>query len=251
MENLKDYLDSLVLKYNTPDFINDDPVQFPHRFTERHDIEIVAFLAATIAWGKRTMIINSSNKMLNIMGNSPYDYVMSGGFESLDPSMNIHRTFFCRDLVYFCKGFQYMYSKSDSLEEVFTLNGNTDTWRGIQNFRESMEAANGNVKSRQISDPCCDVRKTGSACKRLHLALRWLVRDDGIVDLGIWKNIRPSQLMIPLDVHVANTSRRLGLTERKQNDLVTVEEITAKLRSFDPEDPVKYDFALFGVEMGN
>lgn len=248
MENLKDYLDELVAKNNTEAFIKDDPVQFPHRYSDVRDIEIVSFLVATIAWGNRKMILNSANNMLAIMGKSPYDYVMSGGWEKLDDSKCVHRTFFGRDLKYYCKGLSKAYQMPvNSLENVF-YNEEHDVWRGIQNFRDLIAEANG-CTSKHISNPSCCEPKKGSACKRLHMALRWLVRNDGMVDLGIWKRLNPRDLMIPLDVHVARVSRDWGLIERKSNDRQTVEMLTAKLREFDPADPVKYDFALFGVEL--
>ena len=245
--NIKDYLDELVSRNNTETFIKDDPVQFPRRYSDIHDIEIAAFLVATIAWGNRKMILNNANKMLEMMGRSPYDYVMSGGWEKLDPDKCVHRTFFNRDLKYYCNGISRI-SKTSTLEDVF-YNEEHDVWSGIENFRKLMAEANGGMYSKHISNPCCAEPKKGSACKRLHMALRWLVRDDGIVDLGIWKKLRPKNLMIPLDVHVARVSRELGLIDRKSNDRTTVELLTEKLREFDREDPVKYDFALFGVEL--
>ena len=243
--DIKGYLDELVAKNNTEAFIKDDPVQFPHRFSDLRDIEIVSFLVATIAWGNRKMILNNANKMLEIMGKSPYDYVMSGGFEKLDDGKCVHRTFFNRDFKYYCRGLKAICGKS--LEDVF-YNDEHDMWKGIQNFRDLMAEANG-MTSKHISNPCCDAPMKGSACKRLHMALRWLVRNDGIVDLGIWKRLNPKDLMIPLDVHVARVSKELGLLERKSNDRLAVELLTARLRDFDKEDPVKYDFALFGVEL--
>lgn len=251
---IKEYLDELVAKNNTGAFIKDDPVQFPHRYSDIRDIEIVSFLVATIAWGNRKMILNNANKMLDIMGKSPYDYVMSGGWEHLDDNECVHRTFFGRDLKYYCKGLKAIYevpryarNDSPSLENVF-YNEEHDVWRGIENFRMLMAEANGGT-SKHISNPCCEAPMKGSACKRLHMALRWLVRNDGIVDLGIWKKLKPKDLMIPLDVHVARVSRDLGLIERKSNDRMAVELLTSRLRKFDGEDPVKYDFALFGVEL--
>lgn len=244
---IKEYLDELVAKNNTGAFIKDDPVQFPRRYSDIHDIEIAAFLVATIAWGNRKMILNNANKMLEMMGRSPYDYVMSGGWEKLDPDKCVHRTFFNRDLKYYCNGISRI-SKTSTLEDVF-YNEEHDVWNGIENFRKLMAEANVGMYSKHISNPCCAEPKKGSACKRLHMALRWLVRDDGIVDLGIWKKLRPKNLMIPLDVHVARVSRELGLIDRKSNDRTTVELLTEKLREFDREDPVKYDFALFGVEL--
>lgn len=250
MKDLKAYLDELVAKNNTEAFIKDDTVQFPHRYNDKRDIEIVSFLVATIAWGNRKMILNNANKMLAMMGKSPFDYVMSGGFEDLEPEKCVHRTFFNRDLKYYCNGIRHIYETDDidCLEDVFVENGNHDVWQGIQNFRDIMEEANG-CSSKHISNPSCLDPKKGSACKRLHMALRWLVRTDGIVDLGIWNRLKPSDLMIPLDVHVARVSRDLKLIDRKSNDRLTVELLTSKLREFDKEDPVKYDFALFGVEL--
>ena len=209
---------------------------------------------ATIAWGNRKMILNSSNRMLETMGKSPYDFVMSGGFEKLDDGKCVHRTFFGRDLKYYCQGLREMYRQVrsvecgvHSLEDIF-YNDEHDVWMGIQKFRDLMAEANG-MTSKHISNPsCCDPKK-GSACKRLHMALRWLVRNDGIVDLGIWKRLSPKDLMIPLDVHVARVSRQLGLIDRKSNDRQAVELLTSRLRDFDANDPVKYDFALFGVEV--
>lgn len=252
MENLKAYLDELVAKNNTVAFIKDDPVQFPHRYSDKRDIEIVAFLVATIAWGNRKMILNSANKMLELMGKSPYDYVMSGGYEKLEPDKCMHRTFFGRDLKYYCNGMRWIYERSDiggneSLENVF-FNEEHDVWGGIQHFRDLMAKANGGT-SKHISNPSCEAPMKGSACKRLQMALRWLVRNDGIVDLGIWKQLKPKDLMIPLDVHVARVSREIGLLDRKSNDRMAVEMLTSRLRDFDEEDPVKYDFALFGVEL--
>lgn len=249
MENIKEYLDELAAKNNTEAFIKDDPIQFPHRYSDSRDIETVSFLVATIAWGNRKMILNNAGKMLNIMGKSPYDYIMSAGWEKIDDKICMHRTFFGRDLKYYCKGMSKIYGMEgiDSLEDVF-YNEEHDVWKGIQNFRDLIAQANGGC-SKHISNPNCSEPKKGSACKRLNMALRWLVRDDNIVDLGIWKRLKPKDLMIPLDVHVARVSRELGLIERKSNDRQTVEQLTVRLREFDNEDPVKYDFALFGVEV--
>ncbi len=249
MDNIKKYLDELVAKNNTEAFIKDDPIQFPHGYSVLKDIEIVSFLVATIAWGNRKMILNNANKMLEMMGKSPYDYVMSRRWEKIDDGVCVHRTFFGRDLKYYCNGISRIYGMNavNSLEDVF-YNDEHDVWKGIQKFRDLMAEANGRT-SKHISNPSCCEPKKGSACKRLHMALRWLVRDDGIVDLGIWKRLSPKDLMIPLDVHVARVSRELGLIERKSNDRPTVESLTSRLREFDEEDPVKYDFALFGVEL--
>jgi len=247
----------------TPDFIPLDPVQFPLRYSKREDIEIAAFLAATIAWGRRDLILRSAEKMFALMGQSPYDFVMSGGFKKLkdrstqqSPTRNIHRTFFENDLKYFCRGFEHCYKKYGNLENLFSsllatkfpAQGESpplDVWEGIALFREEMAKANKNVDSKHISNPG-EKDKNGSACKRLNLALRWLVRKDQ-VDLGLWKSIKPAALFIPLDIHVMRTARNLGLLERKANDKKAVIELTERLREFDANDPVKYDFALFGM----
>jgi uncharacterized protein (TIGR02757 family) len=228
------------------DFITADPLQFPKRYKKRQDVEIASFLCAAIAWGKRSMILRSAGRMFAIMGKSPFDYAVSAGYKNLK-NQNIHRTFFEGDLKYFCRGFAHCYVKYGSLEKLFS--GAPDVWRGIALFREEMAAANGGEFSKHISNPGAQ-DKNGSACKRLNLALRWLVRG-GPVDLGLWKSIKPSELFIPLDVHVARTARELGLTARKANDKKTVIELTEKLRAFCPEDPVKYDFALFGIGVEN
>lgn len=233
----KQQMDELVEHYNTPAFAMSDPIQFISRYQDRQDIEIVALLIATIAWGRREMILNSSERLLHYMGKSPYDFVMNADLNKIDPKMPIHRTFFGKDLVYMCRGLRDIYKTHGSMEAIFVHH---DTWHGIDNLRKAMEKANG-CCSKHVADP----RK--SACKRLHLALRWLVRNDGIVDKGIWKEIKPSQLIIPLDVHVGDTARMLNITKRRGNDRQTANEITQLLQTLDPNDPIKYDFALFGA----
>ncbi|MCL2880690.1 MAG: TIGR02757 family protein [Treponema sp.] len=226
------------------DFIAHDPVQFPRRYTKREDIEIAAFLAATIAWGRRDLIIRSCEKMFALMdsglssGGGPAAFVMAGNFRILKDAC-VHRTFFEDDLKYFCTGFRYCYTKYGSLEKLFSCTPNV--WDGISLFREEMAAGNKGRFSKHIANPAA-----GSACKRINLALRWLARP-GPVDLGLWKKPQPAALYIPLDVHVARTSRKLGLLQRKSNDRKAVTELTERLRDFCPEDPVKYDYALFGI----
>ena len=245
MENLvayphplfKQQMDELVERYDKPEFAMSDPVQFPRRYNRKQDAEIVAFLIATIAWGRREMIINSSERLLNMMGESPYDYVMNVSFDKIDASKSLHRTFFGRDLIYIIKGLREIYGCHDSLEDMFV---GDEAWQGIDRFRQAMHNANG-CFSKHIANP------EKSACKRLHLALRWLVRNDGIVDLGIWNKVKPSQLIIPLDVHVGEIARMLKITSRHSNDRQAACEITQVLRSLDSEDPIKYDFALFGA----
>ena len=238
-------LDEKFAHYNCKDFIKNDPISFPHSFTSREDIEIAALLASTIAWGNRKMILSSGRKIFcGIMHSAPYDYVMSGRWEQLDDRMNIHRTFFASDFKYICRGLRSIFSRYGTMEILFL---GCSVWDGIENLRREMADANGGAVTRHISNPIAQKGKPASACKRLHMMLRWLCRKDGVVDLGIWQGVSQAELMIPLDVHVARTARSLGLVTRKQNDRKTVEELTAQLRKLSPDDPVKYDFALFGV----
>jgi uncharacterized protein (TIGR02757 family) len=252
---LKKTLDRLYLEVNRPDFIPFDPVQFPRRYQSIGDKEVAAFLSATIAWGRRDMILKSAEKMFSLLGKSPHEFIMEGKYKKFAENsrgFNIHRTFFESDLRYFCKGLKTCYAKFGSLENLFA--SAADVWEGISLFRETMAEANslaanslaGNkaLYSKHISNPAAD-----SACKRLHLALRWLVRREGPVDLGLWKSISPSSLFIPLDLHVGRTARQLGLLQRRANDKKAVISLTEKLRAFCPEDPVKYDFALFGYSV--
>lgn len=249
MNEVKNKLDSLVEQYNTPGFINNDPVQFPRQYTKLQDIEVAAFLASTIAWGNRKQILTGCKRMLhNIMKDHPFDFVMNDDWKSIDPTQSIHRTFFGRDLAYMCKGLKFAYITSgtwDSLERFFVESG--DVWQGFNVIRDLFAYANDGIYSRHFSNPNGNRHKGGSACKRLNLMLRWLCRQDGIVDLGVWHDFKPGQLMMPLDTHVARVGREMGLIERKSNDRITVEELTDKLRDFDINDPCKYDFALFGL----
>jgi len=242
-KSLAKELDNWYEKICKPDFIALDPVQFPRMYSKREDMEIAAFLSATIAWGRRDLILRSAKRMFTLMGQSPYEHVMSGDFKKLKNN-NIHRTFFEDDLKYFCRGFNHCYAKYGSLENLFA-ESHSDVWKGFYTLREEMAGANRGQYSKHLADPGAD-SENGSACKRLNLALRWLVRK-GPVDLGLWKKIKPEALYIPLDVHVARTARKLGLLERKSNDKKAVITLTEKLREYCPQDPVKYDFALFGI----
>ena len=227
-------------KVNRKEFILTDPVQFPHRFKDREDIEISAFLAAAIAWGRRDLIIRSCERMFSLLKPGPFSFVMKGNFQNLG-SRCIHRTFFEKDLVYFCRGLKVCYSRYGNLESLFLKAGNI--WDGMILFRETMAKGNRGLYSKHIADA-----SSSSACKRLNLVLRWLVRK-GPVDLGIWDRISPASLFIPLDLHVGRIARQLGLLDsgRKANDKKAVFSLTEKLRGFCPEDPVKYDYALFGM----
>jgi uncharacterized protein (TIGR02757 family) len=230
------------------DFIEHDPVQFPLRYAKQRpknqaDIEIAAFLAATIAWGRRDLIIRSAQKMFAMMEPGPHEYILKHAAPQKRTNPNrgpcLHRTFFEKDLAYFCKGFRHCYAKYGTLEKLFA--SQPDLWQGISLFREEMAAGNKGIYTTHIANP-----EANSACKRINLALRWLVRK-GPVDMGLWKSIKPSSLYIPLDVHVARNTRNIGLLERKSNDKKAVMELTGKLRQFCPEDPVKYDFVLFSI----
>jgi uncharacterized protein (TIGR02757 family) len=238
---LKQELDRRRKEIERPEFIAGDPVQFPRRYTTRADVEIASFLAATIAWGRRDIIIRSAERMFARMGTSPQDFVMAGDYRKLKTGC-VHRTFFESDLRYFCRGFNACYAKYGNLENVFVqgMAAGGSIWDGIGLFREAMAAANGGRRTKHIANP--DV----SACKRINLALRWLVRS-GPVDVGIWKKIPAQALLIPLDVHVARTARALGLITRKSNDKKAVIELTEKLLIMNPHDPAGYDFALFSM----
>lgn len=247
MKELKSKLDALVERFNTPAFIDNDPVKFPRMYTERQDIEVAAFLCALIAWGNRKQILQGCHKMLfGIMHGKPFEYVMNGECECLNPDINIHRTFFGRDLQYMCRGLKWVYTMHETMEDVFACE--LDTWNGISYFNALMADGNDGSTNKHLSEPGRKTKshKGKSACKRMHLMLRWLVRKNGNVDLGVWRKIPENRLMIPLDVHVGRVARELGLLERKQDDRMAVEELTAKLRYFDIQDPCKYDFALFG-----
>lgn len=246
-QKIKNILDEYSAKINNRDFIASDPVCFAHRYTLRQDVEIAGILSAINAWGRRDMILRDIDRLLAIMGSSPYDFVMSADLNALSGNSALHRTFNMSDFGFICKGLRGIYSQIVSPEEYFV---GKDMFDGIQTFRAAIISANishsgNNVSMRAVkhlSNP-----ETNSACKRLHLFLRWMVRNDGIVDLGIWKNISPSALYIPLDVHVGRISRSLGLVSRRQNDRKTVHELTEILRQMNPADPVLYDFGLFGI----
>lgn len=250
-ESVRLLLDEEAKRINSLPFINQDPVQFPRRFSELRDIEIVALLSAMIAWGNRKMICRDCERLLEIMNNEPFEYLKSGEYESLDDDRNIHRTFFARDLKYFMRGMQAIYRRYSSLDDLSGSKGigseEFPAWRLVEEIQKFMSEANGG----DTCSRCFPTNLKTTALKRINMALRWLVRDDGIVDMGVWSSIPKSKLFIPLDVHVGNISRDLGLLTRKSNDRKSVEELTAVLRELDPEDPIKYDFALFGIGVHN
>ena len=242
---LKEFLDEKVLKYNNPDFIESDPIQIPHQFSLKEDIEIAGFLAATIAWGNRKMIIRNSLKMVDLLGNSPYDFVMNHSEDDLANFDGfVHRTFNADDFKFFIKSLKNIYKNHHGLEAVL-LTKNTDNYKlAIHNFKQIFfEIQHQQRTLKHVSDPL-----KGSASKRINMFLRWMVRNDNTgVDLGIWKTHNPAHLHCPLDVHSGNVARKLGILNRKQNDWKALSELDITLREFDVKDPVKYDFALFGL----
>ena len=243
---LKEFLDEKVVLYNHPNFIESDPIQIPHRFQLKEDIEISGFLAATISWGNRKMIIKNGLKLMDLLGNSPYDFIMNHSDNQLETVSNfVHRTFNGIDCVTFIKGLKNIYENHSGLEAVFAKNQQNDSLQSsISEFKKIFfEIEHLDRTQKHISDPL-----NNSAAKRINMYLRWMVRNDKTgVDLGIWKSISPSKLSCPLDVHSGNVARKLGLLHRKQNDGKALHELDTQLRFLDSKDPVKYDFALFGL----
>lgn len=243
---IKELLDFHAARINSPEFIADDPVQFPRMFSDQRDIEIAALLSATIAWGKRSMIIRDARRMFSLMDMQPYNYVMDEGYEDL-PSQNIHRTFFSENLQHWLRGLRAVYSEHPTLDDfarsIGAGNADYPAVRLAEALNERLAAANGGKGDSR----CLPMNLNTTALKRLNMALRWLVRRDGIVDLGLWQSIREDQLRIPLDVHVIRTATGLGLLQRKSADRKAVEQLTDELRAMRPHDPVFYDYALFGL----
>lgn len=244
-DEIKDFLDFKVNQYNKPSFIEFDPISIPHQFSTKKDIEISAFLTATISWGNRKAILKAANELMSRMGNSPYDFIMDSNSNQISRvSDYYYRTFNGSDLGYFILSLKNIYENHGGLELIFSKNTNEFLHDSITSFRSIFfELPYLDRTRKHVSNP-----ESGSAAKRLHMMLRWLVRKDNRgVDFGIWKNISPSSLSIPLDLHSGNTARKLGLLQRKQNDIKAVEELDSVCRNFDPNDPAKYDFALFGL----
>ena len=273
---LKDFLDLKVEQYNRPNFIPNDPICIPHRFSKKQDVEIAAFFAAILAWGQRKTIINKCTELFQRMDNEPYDFMLNHGDDDLKRLLNFkHRTFNDTDLLYFVAFFKHHYEQSGSLETAFLAP--EPIFRAEYLTQDS-------VTVKQYASPAClqsDLKKVPatelalnhfrsyffslpdfprrtikhvssplqkSTCKRLNMFLRWMVRKDNKgVDFGIWNTIKPADLICPCDVHVDRVARKLGLINRKQTDWQTAVELSAHLSEFDPADPVKYDFALFGL----
>ena len=275
---LKDFLDLKYSQYNRPDFIENDPICIPHQYSKKQDIEIAAFFAAILAWGQRKTIINKCNDLFNRMDNAPYDFMLHHGDQDLKRLLGFkHRTFNDTDLLYFVSFFHQHYQQSDSLETAFLSPSDhfrteyLSTGTASESFQNSsstcllseMEVVTPRIEralnyfrsyffslpdfpGRTIKHVSSPMQK--STCKRLNMFLRWMVRNDNMgVDFGVWSNLKPADLICPCDVHVDRVARRLGLIERKQTDWRTAVELTNELLKFDPLDPVKYDFALFGL----
>ena len=245
---IKQQLDEIVDKVNHKDFIDNDPICIPHRFSKLQDIEISAFFAAIFAWGNRKTIINKTNEVLELMGNDPYDFIMNHQKKDLRAFENFkHRTFQAIDLLYFIEFFRFFYQNHHSLEAAFNPNpeqpyNQKEALIGFHDLFFSLEFVPERTK-KHVSTPA-----KNSTCKRLNMFLRWMVRKDHRgVDFGLWSTIPMSGLMIPFDVHVERYARIFGLLTRKQRDWIAVEEITECLRQINAEDPVIYDYALFGL----
>lgn len=260
--SLKDFLDKKVEEYNQASFIKDDPISVPHRFRKKQDIEIAGFFAAIFSWGNRTTIINKSTELMQLMGNAPHDFCIHHSAKELKKLTGFkHRTFNTSDLLYFIEFLNYHYSSHKSLETAFiphpqpisipSVNSGVEgsnipvveaALKYFHNYFFSLE----HVPARTRKHIATPERK--SSCKRLNMFLRWMVRQDNTgVDFGIWKTISPSQLICPLDLHVVRVAKRFGLLHRKQTDWQAAMELTQYLRTLDKHDPVKYDFALFGL----
>jgi uncharacterized protein (TIGR02757 family) len=273
---LKDFLDHKVEQYNRPNFITNDPICIPHRFSKKQDVEIAAFFAAILAWGQRKTIINKCTELFQRMDNEPYDFMLNHSDDDLKRLLNFkHRTFNDTDLLYFVSFFKHHYEQSESLESAFLapepifreeyltqdsatvkqyassaclqseLKEVPATERALNHFRSYFFSLP-DFPRRTIKHVSSPLQK--STCKRLNMFLRWMVRQDNKgVDFGIWNTIKPADLICPCDVHVDRVARKLGLISRKQTDWQTAVELSAELSKFDPIDPVKYDFALFGL----
>jgi uncharacterized protein (TIGR02757 family) len=242
---VKDLLEQKTQQFNSLDFIETDPIFIPHQFTKKEDIEIAGFFSATIAWGQRKSIIQNGIKLMQWMDWQPHQFILSHSKKEQKPFEKfVHRTFNGQDCIYFLDALKYIYTQKGGLENCFVSNTQT-AFDALTNFRKAFfefESTYVHAK-KHISDVL-----SGSAAKRLNMYLRWMVRkDQAKVDFGIWHCLGPKDLMLPLDVHTGKNARKLQLLTRKQNDWKAVEEVTTNLRLFDTNDPIKYDFALFGL----
>ena len=245
-DELKDFLDEKVIQYNNSQFIESDPIQIPHQFSKKEDIEIAAFLTATISWGNRKMIIKNASKMMQLLDNSPHDFILNHQEKDLN-SLNgfVHRTFNTIDLQQFIISLKHIYNSHNGLENVLSIKNDEVTYKNaIHHLKQVFfEISHQQRTQKHISDPL-----KNSAAKRINMFLRWMVRNDNKgVDFGIWKSHKPTNLSCPLDVHSGNVARKLNILTRKQNDWKALTELDSNLRKLDKNDPVKYDFALFGL----
>ena len=244
--DIRDYLNLKVEEYNNPNFIEHDPIRVPHQFKKKEDIEISAFLTSSIAWGNRKTIISNSMKMMKLLEDDPYNFVINHSQKDLEKLINfVHRTFNGFDFIQFILSLKHIYINHGGIENIFYKNiKDGSLHHSIHIFKKIFFEINHlNRTKKHVSDP-----KKGSASKRINMFLRWMVRKDNKgVDFGIWNSIHPRYLSCPLDIHSGNIARKLGLINRKQNDHKAVVELDSILRTFDKNDPVKYDFALFGI----
>ncbi|QRM90128.1 TIGR02757 family protein [Lacinutrix sp. WUR7] len=245
-KDLKEFLDAKVVAYNNVKFIDSDPIQIPHTFSKKEDIEISGFLTATIAWGNRKSIINNAKRMMQMLDHAPYDFILNHQESDLEALETfVHRTFNGLDFITFIKALQHIYVEHEGLEAVFANHVENDSLqKAIHNFKHTFfEIEHLQRTQKHVSDPL-----KNSAAKRINMYLRWMVRNDNAgVDFGIWQSLSPSLLSCPLDVHSGNVARKLGILTRKQNDGKALLELDTALRKLDAKDPVKYDFALFGL----
>ena len=246
-EELKNFLEAKTAKYNSPAFIESDPISIPHRFTKKEDIEISAFLSAVIAWGNRKSIIANATRLMEMFDNSPHYFILHHSPADIKPLRKfVHRTFNGADTIYFVRSLKNIYLNHGGLSGVFKAHSNkTDDnlAASITHMKKIFYSLPRPRTTKHLPDPLAN-----SSAKRINMFLRWMIRHDKCgVDFGLWKFIEPSQLSIPLDVHTGNVARKLGLLKRKQSDWKAVAELTSMLRTFDSSDPVKYDFALFGL----
>jgi uncharacterized protein (TIGR02757 family) len=243
---IKEFLDEKVEKFNNPAFVQSDPVQIPKQFTQKENIEIAAFLTATISWGNRPSIIKNALRLMEMMNNRPYEFITDAPPSELAVfNLFVHRTFNGNDCIYFVQSLKNIYINHGGLQNVFETGFRTEDsiMSALNHFYSVFFEIPGERTRKHLANVA-----QGASAKRLNMFLRWMVRNDSRgVDFGLWSNIPPSGLMLPLDLHTGNVARKLGILKRRQNDWKAVEEVTGELRKFDPEDPVKYDFALFGL----
>jgi uncharacterized protein (TIGR02757 family) len=250
-DEMHEFLEDNFQKFNNIGFIENDPISIPHKFDDKRDIEISGFLTATISWGRRDQIIRSATKLMEMMGESPYQFLVDADDKRLEHFADFYyRTFQGQDCMWFLKSLKRIYSHYESLEDLLleSISTGLDIKEAIMDFRRVFfETPHQRRSEKHFANP-----ESGAAAKRLNMYFRWMVRNDNRgVDFGIWNKIPTSMLLIPLDIHSGNIARKLGLLERKANDWKAVEELSSNLRLFDANDPVKYDYSLFGLGVNN